>query len=182
MRYPCSAARPSQPPLPLPPLPGSTSSQAVGINDNGDVTGSSGSHAFLYKNGVMKDLGQIGIDNTEGLVINDNDQIAGTPLFLYSNGKLAAITDTSGASTITPLAINSSAVIVGNERVKVDKVVKTLRFISFGGSPDVNVNTLLPANSGWVLTTATGIDNNGRISGVGSKNGGTDACYLMTPE
>jgi hypothetical protein len=35
---------------------------------------------------------------------------------------------------------------------------------------------------GQVLTAATGIDNNGRISGVGSKNGGTGACHLMTPK
>jgi hypothetical protein len=79
------------------------------------------------------------------------------------------------------MAMNSSGVIVGDSTEKIDKVVKTIPIISFGGSAAINVNTLLPANSGWVLTSATGIDNNGRISGVGSKNDGTAACYLMTP-
>ena len=163
-------------------LPGAASSVAVGINDNGNVTGGSGGDAFLYKNGVMENLGQVGTSNTIGYLINDSDQIAGTPLFLYSNGKISAITPISGAATSVPLGINSSGVIVGDSTEKINKVVKTFPFISFGGSAAVNVNTLLTANSGWVLTTATGIDNDGRISGVGSKNNGTDVCYLMTPE
>lgn len=163
-------------------LHGTTSSVAVGINDNGDVTGGSGSYAFLYKNGVMENLGQVGTSSTIGYVINDSDQIAGTPLFLYSNGRLSAITPISGITMSVPLGINSSGVIVGDSTIKFHNVVKTIPFIFFGGGAAANVNTLLPANSGWVLTTATGIDNNGRISGVGSKNGGTDACYLMTFE
>jgi uncharacterized membrane protein len=163
-------------------LSGATSSVAAGINDNGDVTGGSGSDAFLYENSVMENHGQVGKSGTIGYVINDSDQIAGTPLFFYSNGKLSAIKPIAGAVTSVPLGINSSAVIIGDSTLKIDKVVKTIPFISFGGSAAVNLNTLLPADSGWVLTTATGIDDNGRISGVGSKNDGTDACYLMTPE
>jgi probable HAF family extracellular repeat protein len=41
-------------------VPGATGSIAVGINDNGDVTGTSGGGVFLYKNGVMENLGQVG--------------------------------------------------------------------------------------------------------------------------
>jgi hypothetical protein len=80
------------------------------------------------------------------------------------------------------LGLNFSGVIIGDYTEKIDHTIKTYPFISLQGSAAINLNTLLPANSGWVLTTATGTDNNGRISGNGSKNGGTDACYLMTPE
>jgi hypothetical protein len=50
------------------------------------------------------------------------------------------------------------------------------------GAAAVNVNTSLPPNSGWVLNTATGIDDNGRISGNAAKTGETESCYLLTPE
>jgi hypothetical protein len=33
-----------------------------------------------------------------------------------------------------------------------------------------------------VLNTATGIDDNGRISGNAAKTGETESCYLLTPE
>jgi uncharacterized membrane protein len=168
-------------------LPCVTSSVAFGINDNGDVTGSSLCCAFRHKNGAVQNIGQVGTSATEGRLINNNDRIAGTaikdhtPLFLYSNDVMTPITPISGTSTTPPMAINSSGVIVGDSTEKIAKVVKTIPFISFGGSAAINLNTLLPTKSGWVLTTATGIDNHGHVSGVGSKNDGTAACYLMTP-
>ena len=72
--------------------------------------------------------------------------------------------------------------IVGDSTIKEDHTIKTIPFVSFGGAAAVNVNTLLPPNSGWVLNTATGIDDNGRISGNGAKTGETESCYLLTPE
>jgi probable HAF family extracellular repeat protein len=92
-------------------LPGATGSIAFGINDNGDVAGGSGADAFLYKNGVMKSIGRLGTSATEGRLINNNDQIAGTaindytPLFFYSNGVMAPITSISRTNTTTPLAM-----------------------------------------------------------------------------
>ena len=35
----------------------------------------------------------------------------------------------------------------------------------------IDLNSLLPASSGWVLYGATGINDNGQISGWGSYNG-----------
>jgi probable HAF family extracellular repeat protein len=74
-------------------LPGTTQSAALGINDQGQVVGISGtgylplgvatnltsSHAFLYQNGVMTDLNTLvpisGITLTAALAINNQGQI-----------------------------------------------------------------------------------------------------------
>ena len=156
-------------------LPGATGSMAVGVSDNGDVTGTSGGDAFLYKNGVMENLGKVGTSTTSGYLINDDDQIAGTPLFLYSNGKLSPITDLSGAATITPSAMNSSAVIVGVEQVKIDKTIKTLTFISFRGSR----GDLKPSNRD-LLSASYVLDSTGPVgrpcTGLSVKSGWVVCC------
>ena len=82
-----------------PSLPGYDTSSADGINAQSHITGSSiagkgtdpntavefGLHAFLYRSGTMTDLGALalstdGSDNSEGMAINNLDQVAG-----YSN-------------------------------------------------------------------------------------------------
>jgi probable HAF family extracellular repeat protein len=40
-------------------LPGATSSSALGINSSGDIVGTSGGRAFLYRGGVMYDLNAV---------------------------------------------------------------------------------------------------------------------------
>jgi hypothetical protein len=43
-----------------------------------------------------------------------------------------------------------------------------------------DLNSLLPANSGWILSNATGINDSGQIVGVGTYNGQTQAFLLDT--
>lgn len=86
-------------------LQDSGTSAAYGINNSGDVVGSSrasqasGSptHAFLYHQGVMTDLGTLPGDlNSSANSINDQEQIVGVSsdqidtqrAFLYENGQL----------------------------------------------------------------------------------------------
>lgn len=70
---------------------------AYGINDNGQVAGSSyienlGPHAFLYSEGVMQDLGTLGGAVSYAFGINNNGQVTGYSsangyhAFLYSDG------------------------------------------------------------------------------------------------
>ncbi len=49
----------------------------------------------------------------------------------------------------------------------------------FRGGAVINLNDLLPANSGWVLQEATGINNAGQVTGVGTIGGQTHA-FRMT--
>ena len=86
-------------------LQSSDSSAAYGINDSGDVVGSSvvgqtsgaPSHAFLYHLGAMTDLGTLPGDlNSSANSINDSGQIVGVSsdavdtqrAFLYENGQM----------------------------------------------------------------------------------------------
>ena len=47
-----------------------------------------------------------------------------------------------------------------------------------GGRQDLN--SLIPANSGWTLINANAINNVGQIMGYGSKNGHNHA-FVLTP-
>ena len=65
-------------------LPGRSFAYAGGINDAGQVVGYSGStgtldsHAFLYSNGTMKDLGTLGGTYSMARAINSSGQIVGS--------------------------------------------------------------------------------------------------------
>ncbi len=45
----------------------------------------------------------------------------------------------------------------------------------------VDLNTLIPPKSGWVLTKATGINENGQIVGVGSLGGDPFRAFILSP-
>ena len=77
----------------------SSSGTAKGINDSGQVVGDTligeASHAFLYQNGLMQDLGTLpGGTGSDATAINNNGQIVGWSgvggggfhAFLYQNG------------------------------------------------------------------------------------------------
>jgi probable HAF family extracellular repeat protein len=97
-----------------------------GINDSGDVAGTSEisgngngsiSHAFLYNNGVMHDLGTNGGPDSSALAINDKAQITGYYVdtsgnrhaFIYTKG---AIKDIGGFDSVG-FGINASGEITG---------------------------------------------------------------------
>ena len=78
-----------------------TTSSGNGINNKGEITGSSSynrsgaMHAFLYRAGKMKDLGTLGGTNSEGMSINASREVTGDSniagslevhAFLYSKG------------------------------------------------------------------------------------------------
>jgi probable HAF family extracellular repeat protein len=88
---------------------------ANGLNDNGDVVGNSGDHAFVYqhKSGALNDLGAA---QAEG--INNKGVIIGTTL----NGSPPAATlwYVTGGSLVLPVesfgnALNESGTLVGDE-------------------------------------------------------------------
>jgi len=51
----------------------------------------------------------------------------------------------------------------------------------YSGGGMVDLNTLIPANSGWTLTDATAINNNGEIVGEGTNPSGQTDAFLLTP-
>lgn len=129
-------------------LPGDYGSVATGINNQGEVAGSSyGSsggkgtaHAFVYNGKNLVDLGTLaGGDYTEATGINDQGQVVGGG-YTSANGTEHAFVSSGGVMT--------------------------------------DLNSLLPQNSGWVLTKATAINNAGQIVGDGIHNGQNHAFLL----
>lgn len=116
-------------------LPGGASVYAAAVNSLGQVTGSlslpSGfSHAFLYSNGTMTDLGTLGGSNSSGSAINVAGAVTGTSdtavmvnnavidhAFLYSSGTMTDLGSLIGADGASSgLAINASGQVTGGSQ------------------------------------------------------------------
>jgi probable HAF family extracellular repeat protein len=162
--------------LPEPSFAGGAGCQADAINNTGQIAGacldtSGNAHLMLWHNGTVTDLGTLGTPGsatfTQAVSINNNGQIAGTVFtgggvsegFLYSNGTLTNLGSFLAAS------INDNGVMVGGPS------------IDSGGTVQ-NLNTLIPAGSGYQIQNATAINDNGQI--VANTTGQTHA-LLLTP-
>jgi probable HAF family extracellular repeat protein len=99
---------------------GGSSSEAVAINNHGDVagwsstTGDVAQDAFLYHDGVMIDLGRLsGGSAAYPTAMNDNDQVVGwsyvtgigADQFLYSDGKMIDLNTLIPANTRLTLGL-----------------------------------------------------------------------------
>lgn len=102
--------------------PGST---ALALSDNGLITGSAdrfdgSSAAYLYRNGTLSDIGQLGASSA-GAGINTRGQVAGVWVddqgenhaFLYSEG-VARDIGNLGARSARATGINEAGVVVGS--------------------------------------------------------------------
>lgn len=175
--------------LPIPPLSGAPDSVGVAINKNGVVAGFSGGHVIAFNSGNLIDL-QPGepivlTDVSVGVDINDNGQIV-------SNAPDPAIYDLQSAQpALVPIAMpptadggTVSAVNNGGDTVGAAIYRNILRaFIqnkNVNNGVAIDLNILIPPNSGWVLTSANDISDNGYIVRYGTLNG-RNALFLLTP-
>lgn len=108
------------------PAPYNSSSQAYGINNSGQVIGTSLDatggiqHAFLYNNGNMVDLGTLPNDNeTEGFGVNAGGEATGyscgasnCDAFVYSAGALVSLGTLGGLNSFG-FAINDTGEVAG---------------------------------------------------------------------
>ena len=169
---------------------GGALSSARGINDLGVIVGNADNEegitrAFVYTNGTMTDLGTLGGIFSGALGINNAGQIFGvsefesnsiaTHAFIVENGTMIDLGTLGGVESF-PHDMNSSGHVVGRTE---DDLGGTVPFLYRDGQM-VDVNSLLPPDSGWVLATADFINDAGQIVGFGVFNGATNA-YLFTP-
>jgi probable HAF family extracellular repeat protein len=133
------------------------------------ATGEPGCHAFLWKRGSMKDLGTLGGDNSEAVWINDAGEIAGSADLLganlhdavrWKNGKILDLGTVNGDACSRGRAINARGQIVGGSS---DCSNFLHAFLWEEGGPMIDLNTVIPPNSGLQLTNALNINDRGEI-------------------
>lgn len=183
-------------------LPGyDYSSTAIGINTAGQVVGpssaSSGiSRGYLYSNGIMTNLGvPAGANSSTAADINSVGQILGTLTFdgestshagLYSSGVWTDLGQLPGANGGTSAgAINDNGVVVGWAFFLPDYAAhKPFKWVGYVRQNGVllDLNTLIPANSGYTITKAVGINNSGKIIANAKTSTSSSRALILTPD
>lgn len=147
-----------------------TNADARSVNSSGQVCGvaitPSGTEGFIYNAGVVTYL-----PNVDAYGINDIGAVTGHDYsngqtYIYQNGVVQDL----GASGYA-FGINNSDEVVG--------VSGGAAFVYSNGAIQ-DLNSLIPSNSGWSLSVARAINNNGQIVGFGTYNG-QQAAFLLTP-
>ena len=148
---------------PVAPLDFSRSeSYANDINKHGDVVGAfftqgqSTFHGFLSSNGVFTDIGVAGSLETYLLGINDRGQIVGIKSDPYND----VCFDPELGSSVPCIKYEQHAFFYAKGKV-------------------INLDALIRPNSGWKLSWAFDINNNGQIVGYGLVNDKFRAFLLM---
>jgi len=176
---------------------------ANAINASGQVVGNfyvpKARHAFLYGDGVLRDLGTLngGAGQSEATAINDHGDVVGwsdRQAFLYKDG---VMTDLGGVASyaeipmIDPLStsyaaigINQRGEIVGNFGYCIPTNVfpyctPGVRSWLYSGGVMRDLGELIDPNSGWEISQVTGINAAGEIIAFGCGNLGCHALMLV---
>lgn len=178
-------------------LPKAIFTAGLDINDNGYIVGESvfgygppfTSHAFLWTGSVMKDLGTLpgGVTsmanaiNSSGVIVGQSD---GTStggnwhgVLWDTSHKIRDLGLLPGGNYSIAFAVNDSNVVVGYGN-RLNNAAHAMVWTLSTGMLDLN--SLIPANSGWVLINANAINNVGQITGYGTK-GTHNHAFLLTP-
>lgn len=159
------------------------SSEAFDINNTGQIVGTfegAATRAFvLTYGGTMIDLGTLGGASAEARAVNDSGVIVGSSdrsdgfrhAFKYDRGEMTDLGAFPGSESHA-WGINSHGVVVGDSGGKA---------VMFTDAKVIDLNSLLPQGSGWLLSVARGINDAGQITGYGSFNGRSRAFVLNTP-
>jgi probable HAF family extracellular repeat protein len=106
--------------------PGGTGSGALDINDRGQVVGYGGSHAFLWEDGQMTDLGTLGGYSSIAYGINSRGQVAGYSstasggehAFLWEDGEMTDLGTMRAGYISVAYGINRLGQVVGESYSK----------------------------------------------------------------
>jgi hypothetical protein len=165
--------------------PSSAAFAALTISDNGQYVGGSSfgnqgeasaaiwnlaTGQFAFAEGTsFNSLGQTSGVNNSGQAVGQYDLDSGGFAFLYANGQLMDLGQGGGSSAN---GINDAGAIVGTGSSGV--------FV-YSNGVFTNLQSVLSENSGFTLTKAISINNNGQILATGTNDAGTTDTLLLTP-
>jgi probable HAF family extracellular repeat protein len=163
---------------------GGTIGFAQCVNHHGQIIGNSNlvgdqtSHAFLWQDGAIADLGTLGGDNSTALWLNEAGEVAGYadlpgsqthhPV-IWKSGKIDDLGTVENDPCGQALSLNARGQIVGGTS---DCRYFLHAFLWEHGGPILDLNTLIPAGSGFQLTFALDINDQGEILAKALPQGG----------
>jgi probable HAF family extracellular repeat protein len=148
------------------------------LNDRGqvagtsDLTGDIDAHAFLWDRGTLTDLGTLGGTFSTTFWLNDEGDVVGAATTateflhaaLWRKGVITDLGTLDGDCFSLASAINSNRQIVG-QSFSCD--FSTVRAVLWENGSIIDLNTVIPANSGLFLVDGFNINNRGEILGQG---------------
>jgi probable HAF family extracellular repeat protein len=168
-------------------LPGDNESIGVAVNAKGEAVGDStpdlDSWRPFISRGSSPELiatptgaGYVTGINVAGQVVGMVEQGENIRAYTTINGRSALLPTLGGEDNIA-LAVNNSGIAIGLTTTRGDD----LRACGWQNGRAVDLNSLLPANSGWQLLFAFGIGNKNQIVGIGIHNRELRA-FLLAPD
>lgn len=185
-------------PTPLGDL-GNDVSEGYDVNDLGWIVGYSplgtgADHAFLYRNDLddpfMEDLGTLGGNISYAYAINNKNIIVGASHtddgrlraarfeFVNGVGQWTALGELENELESRAYGINELNVAVGSAKL----TDESSKAVHYKGKQAEDLNSYLPRNSSWQLSSASGINDKGEIVGIGTLGGDSwRRAFLMSP-
>jgi probable HAF family extracellular repeat protein len=174
------------------PMAGSAHGQANDINEKGQIVGIlMASPDFIFDmrpilwdpQGGVIELGSLGGGFGFAWDINDKGQVVGQSqapdgsihAFFWENGRMTDL-GTRGGTWTGLWALNNKGQAAG----EASDATEDIHAILIENGVMFDLNDFIPADSGWVLVSAGGINERGQISGYGIHNGEVRG-YLLTP-
>jgi probable HAF family extracellular repeat protein len=131
-----------------------------------------GCHAFFWEDGVIKDLGTLGGDNSEAIWLNEHGDVVGSAdlagptgnqahdAVLWRHGMIHDLGTIPGDPCSRGRGLNSRGQVVGTST---DCVNALHAFVWEEGGPMLDLNTVIAPGSGFQLTNAFNINDRGEI-------------------